>query len=512
MMEITVPGNARKRAEAPLFHFVVFGNFSGRSAERESFVPREVGRANFEQLMAALRPAVAVQLELPQIDDLRLELHFAELRDFSERGLRRQVPLLESLRVLREGVAETSEERPLDTAALLADLVDGARLRELAAANQGSGGGGTIDLLSMVDLGDEPESYPLLHECLGAPRYRGHKRAQLLAELERLQGRLFTQLRDHRELRRLHGHWRGLRACLGKLPANVRVQVVDCLKDELCDALYLTCIQPESGPTQAIDLAIVCEGLAASEGDRHILHHLGRMGESLAVPVLVEVDLGLFGLRTYRQIDHLRELSAKLAGPAHLKWRGLRDEPGAHWLFLVFNPLRVKSEEQTGADETLLPAVFLAAALLGAPLETPGQWPAELLAASSDLAPGAAAKITPELGEDLAYSGICAVGESAEGELRLRGMTSFAQLRCTRPGGALRSVDLVPYSLAYRLYVGCCARRWNHVDRDTFRQLAAVEREEALEIEQDGEVQTLRLRPNFTIFGSRPDILLDQGS
>lgn len=509
MMEFTVQGNSRKRAEAPFFHFVVFGNFSGASEEREAFVPREVGRANFDQLMAALRPSVAVHCELPNVDDLRLDLRFAELRDFSESGLRRQIPLLESLRALRERVAESNEERPLDTAALLATLADGARLRELASANQGGGGGGTIDLLAMVDLGDEAESFPLLHECLSAALYRGQKRPQLLAEIDRLHERVFAQCRDHRELRRLHGLWHGLRACLGKLPANVRVHVVDCLKDELCDALFLTCIKPERGPLQPIDLALVCEGLAATEGDRHLLHHLGRMGDSLAVPVLVEVDLTLFGLRTYRQVDHLREAGAKLAGPAHLKWRGLRDEPGAHWLFQIFNPLRVKSDEQTNETETLLPAVFYVAALLGAPLETPGHWPSELLVADCDLAPGAAAKISPELGEDLAYWGICAIGESAPGELRLRGMTSFAQVISSRPGGALRPVDLVPYSLAYRFYVGCCARLLER-DPDAFRQLAALEREDALEVEQDGQVQTLRLRPGFTIFGSRPDILLDR--
>jgi len=311
------------------FHFCCFGNFSGSGEDREALRAVPVNRGGWDRLFETVAPRLSLTVTLPKCDDLRLLLQFRSLKDFTTRGLTAQIPLLRDSAALATQAGAASPEAPLDPAALRSAMAGLAILEKLVAAQ---GGEAVIDLLSMVDIGtDDTEaglSLPSLKAFFAAKTYDGHDRTKLMAEIESVRKLVLDKLAADPELVRLHGLWRGLKVFLPRATQRVRLSLVDCHKGELCDATYLLFVKPEQGEPLPLDLAFYCEELTNTEDDLHILYYLGRMAEGKQTPFILNAHPGVFGCKHWRHLSHVRDLSGRLNGPAHIKWRKQREEDG----------------------------------------------------------------------------------------------------------------------------------------------------------------------------------------
>ncbi len=507
-------GDARALEERT-FHFCCLGNFSGAVEEREDWAPRALSRNGWDALFEDFKPAIDVHVALPKVDDLRFRLEFRALGDFTEKGLTGRVPVLRDMAELGRALGSASKERPMDVGAFLAGNPELAPLQRLAEAH---GEAQTLDLLSMVDIGDGEEeetlSLPCLKACLGQTQYTGEERGKATAELERARRLIVDQILEDARFQALHGLWRGLKTLLPHTGGPIHVSLIDCLKSELCDAVYLTFVKPERGQPPPLDLAFCCEELGLADGDRHIIHHLGRMAERLAAPFILNAAPAVFQCKTWRRLTHVRDIGGRLSGPAHVKWRKLRDEPGAHWLFMAVNPfLAVEDGAEQDAPPSV-PACCYLALLMAFHLKD-GGWPGELTGPLGRLGAASAcvAKLSDEQGCDLAYEGFCGItGVDGGDTLRLLGMSSFASIKI--PAHLqLQSGALVEFTLPYRFYSGCCSRflqaRAGEDDAEAkLRDFAGVPDDGAFQTERADGQAIYRFRAPFTVLGVHPDLIL----
>ena len=499
-----------------VFHFCCFGNFSGSDEKRSFWEPMPVNRNSWDQLFEQLKPSVKLYIELPSVDDLQPTLHFDSLRSFSEKGVTTSLPILASLKALEIAVGKASKEAPLNLKACFGDLPDNSFFNTLKGIAGDSGQDQAIDLLSMVDIGEEDENEANLPETarfLDCSVYTGENRARLAAELVGLRRQILDQVWANPAFARLHACWRALKYFV--TIDSISLSLIDCGRQEWCDATFSNFVKPDSGAPRPLDLAFYCDDLAYGEDDRHIAYHLGRMGEFLMCPLILNVAPALFGCKVWGHLSHLRDIGGRMSRPELIKWRKLRDEPGSVWLFLAVNPFRLDHEEADDAlTQIAVPPSFYLALLVAESLKD-GKWPGELLHPGFQLpiANRCLARLDEEQGYDLSFEGFCALTGKENGDrLHLLGMMSLAGIKIPM-GQSLAAAGLVEYSLAYRFYVGNLSRflQDNADNPDLLEKLSAhggLSHPDAIVVEEEDGQRIFRIRPPFTIFGEQPDIIL----
>ncbi|MDJ0838743.1 MAG: type VI secretion system contractile sheath large subunit [Acidobacteriota bacterium] len=496
-----------------VFHMAIVGNFSGRDHDFEDPGPLALSTNSWDELFERIAPSVQIISSLPRVEDQKIDISFSNLRDFREKGLTARVPLLAGMAALAKAIEDAPADSAPDIAALLAEHPALAVVRELA--NSG-GEAQVLDLLSMVDIGEEDEmSLPTLKTLFSGGAV---KQSKAMTELNRVRNSIREQIFKNANFTRLMGLWRGLRLFLPLLRKKddgprLNLTLIDCPKDQICDAVYLTFIRPESGEPQPLDLLVCTEPLGVNQDDRHILHHLGRMAEGLSTPFLLESGPALFGCRTWGLLRHVPDISGKLNGPDHIKWRKQREEPGSEWLFLCAGPFRVREESAEDEDtEPAAPASFLPLMMMMEKLQN-GLWPSEMMGAWGRYeAPGAPlAQLNEEQLNDMAFEGIIGIGASESGEfLELGGITCYGTIKLPARDQA-NPANILEYTLPYRFYSGCCSRFLAKPHEDhvaALRDFTAVKKEEDLTYEEADGQHIFRIKPPFTILGAQPDLIL----
>ena len=498
-----------------LVSFCCLGDFSGGGSSDGSGQPLVVSRNQWDSLFETLKPRAEIYVVLPKVDDLKLSVRFRSLKDFGPRGMENGVPFLRELRVLTEKVGSASGEKPVDPEKLRRENASLGVVADLAKAH---GTAAEIDLLAMVDIGDGDQddlNLPHLRSFFEQSVYEGRDRSKLMGELERVRSLVLDQMMSDPNLAGLHGRWRALKffvSCPG-----VRLSLIDGPKSRLCDSVFEHFIKPPSGQPYPLDLAFFCDEFEQSEQDHHILFHLGRMAENLAVPFLLNAGPRLFGCQSWRHLTAIRDFSGRLGGPGHVKWRKLRDEPGSRWLFLVVNPIRLDHEECDAHSVVSAPASFYPAMLLAGRLGD-GVWPGELLHPGFQVAVAGRclARLDEEQGFDLSFEGFCAVSGREEGDrVHLLGMLCFGAVMLPAQE-RLQAANLVEYSLPYQFYAGCCSRFLQRYEGDAdlpdkFRRFSAVGEEADIRFEQADGQRIFRIKAPFTVFGVHPDLILGIG-
>ena len=508
-------GPERKKPDDDrVFHFCCLGDFSGGGGSKRPEQPLTVTRNSWDGLFDSLKPSVEAHVALPKVDDLKFKIQFRSLKDFSARGVEHGVPFLKELRELIEAIASASAESPVDPKKVTREKPSLGALADLAKAH---GSAAEIDLLAMVDIGDEDEddlSLPNLKSFFEQTHYTGQDRSKLRGELERIRALVLDQVLGARDLAELHGRWRALKFFVSS--PGVKLSLLDRTKSELCQSVFETFIKPASGKSQTLDMAIFCDEFELSDDDHHILYHLGRMAESLTVPFLLNTGPRLFGCQAWPHLTGVRDFSGRLNGPGHVKWRKLRDEPGSRWLFLAVNPLRLDYEDESQLSVSA-PASFYPA-MLAADRIQDGGWPGELLHPGFQLpvVSQCLARLDEEQGYDLSFEGLCAVSGKENGDrVQLLGMLCFASVKMPARE-QLAAANLVEYSLSYQFYAGCCSRFLQQHEADPrllekllvfsgVRDPADIQCEEA-----DGQ-RIFRIQAPFKVFGVHPDLILAIG-
>jgi len=509
-------GGARVIADTE-FHLAIVGDFSGRDHDFEQPGPLHVSPNEWDALFEQIAPTATVTVDLPRVDDLHLELGFRSLADFRPKQLQQRVGILVALSALLNGIEQASADTPLDVAGLLSEYPDLETLRSMAADSEEEQ---AIDLLNMVDIGeDDGCNLPLTKKLFSAKAYDGTASDKLIREVHGVRNEITEQIATDKEVNRIAGLWRGLKLFLPHLrrqkgcPA-VHLTLIDCPKDQICDAVFLTFIKPESGNPHPLDLLICPEPLATSDDDRHIVYHLGRMAASLSAPFLLESAPALFGCRTWQLLKHVPDISGKLSGPGHIKWRKLRTEPGAHWQFLCANPFHVREEPGEDEDaEPTAPACFLPALMMAGKLHD-GLWPSEMIGAWSRIeAPGRPLTTLrePQL-EDLAFEGFVPVAANEHAtHLELAGITCLAEIQIP-PRDQANPANILPYTLPYAFYSGCCSRFIAGYEGEDLASAlvdyTAVKKEDDVAHEEDEGKRMFRIKAPFTVLGVHPDLVL----
>lgn len=500
------------------FNISLFGNFAGRYQERAELKEQPLTKNNWDQLFDIMAPQWQGSAQLPKVEDLRLTLKFGSLKDFDEKGLINQIPFLKAVKDLKQRVDSCNKENSLVPAGLVQSQPELVRLRDMAAAQKATT---VVNLLDMVDIGEdegeEEESLrlPNLKNFFAASTYEGDKRSKVAAELDTVTRYVVDQVLGDSRFAELHGLWRGLKLFVGKLKGNLKVNLVDCMKGELCDATFLLYVKPETHDPLPLDLAIYADFLDNSDDDRHTLLYLGKMAESLSVPMVLNASPQVFRAKSYRMLSHIRDFSGKLSTPAHIKWKKLRDEPGSTWLFLALNPFLVGDADLREELQAYAPASFYIALVMMVHVGI-NDWPSELLGPLGQIAisPATAVEFTKDQGDDLAFEGFSAISQLEGREvISLLGMTCFGTIKMPA-SDKLDARNLVEYTLPYRFFAGCCSRALNkhHPDDDLKAALAAYaglkEGTEIREETDDEGRRLLQFRAPFSILNAFPNLII----
>lgn len=504
-MTIDVDTGGAAEVTTRTFHMACFGNFSGRQTEGP-LVRRMLNQATWDKLLAELKPQAQATLVFDKVPDILLAWTITELADFRAKGMRRHLPFLQALHQLHVDVSRASEERPVEVTDLHEELSQ--LLKTLADQSRDDE---FVDLLNMVDLGEnDTPQYGHLKKLFFEATYSGRDRSKVAADLQRLMKEVYRQISQTPDLRELHGAWRGLHAVLRFFGDNVRLDLVDCMQDELCDAMFLLYVKPEDDAPAPLDLAFGSFAFDHQPSNISTLHHLGRMAEHLTTPMVFNTAPGLFDMKSHTHLSHVADLAGRLAGPSHIKWRALRDEPGAAWLFLAVNPFHV-GEDCADQDLWAPAAYHLAAAMSNRCRQN--RWPSELLAAQGVLPVSGrcAAKIEDQRANHLAFEGCSVIGPIKDA-LGIKSMNNLARIVLTG-ANRLDAGHLVPYTLTYRFYVGCCSRYFlgsyaEHGDIQQFANYAGLENADSIQTETDAGQTIIKFEAPFAILGQKPEIAM----
>lgn len=491
------------------FHFYCLGDFSGHQNERPDLTPQVINVNRWETLFTTFQPSCKIFLEFEGMDDFQVDLRFEAIRDFRQKALQKNVPMLATLNAIKSAIEAASDANPVATAQFQGPEADW--LRQLAGNTSDAG---FVDLLSMVDIGDGEADSGLYLKYLKAffasSQYTGQDRSRVASDLDTVGKKALEQIMKNADFRTLEATWRGLAAVAPSFGDPVRLAVIDCAKEELCDAFFLNFVKPEDGLPHPIDLGFTTYELNHRGPDLHLIHHLGKMAHHSMAPFIFNASPELVDARTYSLVSHVRDIHGKLTSPAHIKWRKERDEPGAEWLAAVLNPWRVDEGEESHSVFAM-PSLYIAG-LLARRLAT-GKWPGEMLGASGvwDLSHETAATLDDTQAIDYAYEGIATLGKKHLG-VSLMGMNMLADVKLTGPE-SLEAANFVDYTLPYRFFVGCASRYFfqNYLqDRDTqaFAAFLGLSSPEAFSFEEEDGQIICRFQAPFTIYGTHADIVI----
>ncbi|PID46596.1 MAG: hypothetical protein CSB47_03200 [Proteobacteria bacterium] len=486
---------------------VCFGNFSGKTGQRPDLTPHLLTPNTWESLWMDLQPHTSVVIALPGVSDFNVSIRFRSLRDFSEKGLVQTIPILQVTRELREIIAQTNAENTLTKEHPVFSRPEIALIQKACGTQTDENV--VVDLLSMVDIGEEEEeslSLKYLLKVFNSPVYDGHQREKVLYDLTTLEGEIFKQIYKDNQFQELHAAWQTLKFWAKKSNA-IKLELVDCDRSELCDAMYLNYIKPDDGKPRPLDLAFTLYSFDQSEEARHQLLYLGKMAESLSVPFLGNAAPALFGAKTEKRVGHIRDYSGKFSRPEYAKWRKLRDESGSNWIFLFVNSFTLLTED----PRIWLPSSAWGAGLLRYLLDL-DIWPGELLGPYGRMEYGEEVLLNLDDAQvnDLGYNGFCILTKEGE-SLRISSMNCIASLRIPSHAQSDASA-IVPFTLAYRFFSGLCARTFSSFSgegdfTETLKQKFNLE-DEDIKVEEGDNGPVIRITAPFGIFGIRPDFII----
>jgi len=486
---------------------VCFANFSGKSGERASIEPMELTPNTWETLWEHYRPRVQMMVDLPGAPSLSVTIELKTLKDFNPKGLSRSIPLLGVLQELKDAIGSSNAENPLQQTVAVFSRPEIGIIRAVCGKPRDEGQ--VVDLLSMVDIGDDEEESMSLNNLLtvlNTPVYYGEKREKALFDISKIEAEVHKQVMKNTTFQQVHAAWQTLKFWSKKSNA-MKLDVVDCDASELCDAFYLNYVKPESGDARPLDLAFTLYDFDASEKDRNTLYYLGKMAESISVPLLGNASPRLFGVKTEKRIGHIQDYTGKFASPEYAKWRKLRDEPGSNWIFLFVNSFTLSNEE---------PVIWIPGSAWGASLirflVTAETWPGELLGPIGRMEYGeeVALNLSDAQLNDLGYNGFCAINRDGVA-LHMAAMMGLGSLKIPSHAQSNASA-LVPFTLAFRFASGLFARAYLG-GRSSGNVIESLKthfnlKDNDLLMEEGDNGPIIRISAPLGVFGIRPEFLL----
>lgn len=354
---------AAPRGDEP-FRIAVFGDFGGSGAGRGDLSDRRpilIDRDNFDDVLAALAPEL--RLDLGGEDGGAIALRFGELDDFHPDTIYARAPVFQTLRILRERLADprTFPDAARELQALIGPPVAAAPSgpaadAALEPAAPSPAPGSLLERILEESSGPAaqpahrapPDELQALVRSIVAPYIvpdPDPRQPALVARVDRMIGDHMRAILHHPGFRSLESAWRSLFLLIRNLDTDSQLQLylVDVTRAELeadlapdrplrGTTLYRLLVEEAVGTVGAPGwaLAVGLYSFAPDAADVALLARIAEIARAAGAPWISAADPRLAGYTGFEatperpdtDVARLREWQAFRATP-HARWVGL---------------------------------------------------------------------------------------------------------------------------------------------------------------------------------------------
>lgn len=172
----------------------------------------------------------------------------------------------------------------------------------------------------------------------------------LIVELDRQLGQLMDSILHAPQFQELEASWRALKLLVDRTDfrENISIQLLHATKEELLDdfeyateltqsGLYHHLYASGYGQFGGEPIAAVIGDYAFnhSAADIKLLQYLATVGAMAHAPFISSAAPAFFGLDSFSELPAIKDLKSVFEGPAHTRWRSLRDSEDARYLGLT---------------------------------------------------------------------------------------------------------------------------------------------------------------------------------
>lgn len=364
-----VPFELRAGEELP-FKLLLVGDYTQRPdprslAERR---PIAVDKDSFSQVLAA--HALALDLTVPdrlsqgEERAVALALRFTKLSDFSPEGIARQAPAMRGLLELRSALnAIKGPLGPVPSfkkrmAAALADEGSRRRLRREMGLD-GEAPAAEVDgsliesFLREAHIEPAVEGYATCRRGLEAflaammtTQFAGQPLSKnvadaLIADIDQRLSAQVSEVLHHPAFQRLEAAWRTLKFVVDRVDfrENIRVDVLDCSKDDLRVDFEDAPVVPRSGLYHHVDgaaygLLVADYAFGPAPEDLWLLTRCAAVAAAAHAPLVGGASPAMVGETSWERGFEARELARRFEAPAYARWRSFRDSEDARYVGL----------------------------------------------------------------------------------------------------------------------------------------------------------------------------------
>ncbi|MDA9297377.1 type VI secretion system contractile sheath large subunit [Pseudomonadales bacterium] len=172
----------------------------------------------------------------------------------------------------------------------------------------------------------------------------------LIDELDEKLSRQMDEILHNEEFKALEAPWRSLKFLTSRtnFAENIKISMLSVRQDELLDdfadaaditecGLYRKVYTDEYGQFggEPFGVMIGNYALSPSAADVALMTHMSALSAMTHAPFIAGTHQSFFGINSYSEIPHLKQVEAMFEGPQYFKWRAFRDSDDSRNLGLT---------------------------------------------------------------------------------------------------------------------------------------------------------------------------------
>ncbi|HEY7394984.1 MAG TPA: type VI secretion system contractile sheath large subunit [Gemmatimonadaceae bacterium] len=304
-----------------IYRILILGDFSGRARAVDRTVStRRVDRDDLDDAIKAIGPELALSLDA----SLPATMKFAELEDFHPDRLLGRVPLLVSLRELRD--ARPSSDRPRETIApssrtdaAALSLGSGSLLDRIMEGEPDAGGTAVRGIAPQDELSDFLRRAVTPH-LANEPSVEQRERA---AKVDELTVATLRVLMHHPKFQALESLWRGVDMLTRRLDTDEHLQI------------HIADVSPGAlgslDPASVVGWSLVVADVALGVEDLPVIRHIAELASSTRTPWVAAARPDLGGAASFGDGSDVDDWDDQPVAA----WDEFRRSPAARWLCLT---------------------------------------------------------------------------------------------------------------------------------------------------------------------------------
>ncbi len=340
----------------------------------------DVDRDNLDAVIARLRPSLSISVRNHLADDdreMKVALVFARMDDFHPTNVARQIEPLNHLLQSRSHFLEWLNLLDVDEAIgtlitenIVSDSRPSAGIDETTAGEEASRQTRASRRRPVVRLNhsrlraqlaerrsgkDADKIVSTLAELIeqNPPLEATAPEIFIRAQVKRIDDLLSRQVAEvmhHPGFQQLEGSWRGAAYLVYNTETgfNLRIRLLHATKRDLirdCEAaiafdesmLFHWLYESEFGIPGGSPFGVLVADYTFSHSadDTLLLQQLSQVAAAAFCPVITAADARLFGMDSFEQLHHPRDLKTIFETPEYIRWKSLRDSDDARYIMLT---------------------------------------------------------------------------------------------------------------------------------------------------------------------------------